>query len=180
VVLELTNRSGKNLTSDIVGRLNQIVSEYKKAQAKPASPGETVTPFNFTLRVVIDEVTVSPDQIKGLTYGEERDIYDNQGQVVDTIRCTVNEYRQLKKATIKGRVDFYDNQVGRVVNVIPISVESVFSNAFASIQGDPDAAGESTMLLLQSKQAAYPAAEQMVLDATDEFVKKVVEVILAE
>jgi hypothetical protein len=156
------------------------VAGYKKAQGKPASTDPSAVPFNFTLRVVIDAVTVSPDQIKGVTYGEERDVYDDQGQVVDTIRCTINEYRQLKKASMKGRVDFYDNQLGRVVNVVPISVESIFSNAFATLQGDPEAAGEATMMLLQSKQADYPAAEQMMLDATDEFVKKVVEVILAE
>jgi hypothetical protein len=180
VEFELYNRSGKKLTSDIVGRLNQLVVDYKTLKFQQVAGEETEVPFKFTVRVVIDEVTVSPDQIKGLTYGEERDVYDSQGQVTDTISRQVNEYRQLKKATMTGRIDFYDNQVGRVVNVVPIKVESVFTNAFGTLKGNPDAAGETTRLLLSSSQAEYPPAEQMILDAADEFVKRSAEVILAE
>jgi hypothetical protein len=34
--------------------------------------------------------------------------------------------------------------------------------------------------LLESKKAAYPSDEQMILTATEEFVKKAKEIILAE
>jgi len=59
-------------------------------------------------------------------------------------------------------------------------VETVFSNAYATLQGDPNAAGETTRQLLISKKAAYPSDEQMILTATEEFAKKAREIILAE
>ena len=176
---ELSNRTGKKLTGDIVGRLNKIVGEYKKAKYGEATATETSPPLKFVLRVVLNEINVSPDQIKELNYGEERDIYRNN-EVVDTISCQVNEYRQLKISAIVGRIDYIDVQMGKVVNVVPIKVESLFTNSYGTLQGNPDAAGDDTRKLIRSKQAEYPSSEQMILDATDEFVKQAKEIILAE
>jgi hypothetical protein len=67
-----------------------------------------------------------------------------------------------------------------VVNRVPVRVESVFSNAYASLQGDPGAAGETTRELLKARKAAYPSDEQMILDAAEEFTRKAREIILAE
>jgi hypothetical protein len=176
---ELYNRSGVSLNADIIGRMDKIVSDYKAAQS-PVTTGQGADQgFEFSLRVIITRIDVSPDQIKEVVYGEERDIYDGE-LVVDTIGCNVYEYRQLKTATLTGRIDYFDKRLGRAVNSIPISVESVFTNAYAKLQGDPDAAGEETIRLLSSKQVDYPSAEEMMWDAADEFVKKAVEVILAK
>ncbi len=180
VGFELQNRSGKNLTANIVGRLNKIVWDYKRSGLQQKDSTQLTQEFSFLVKVVIDEISVGPDQIKELTYGEERDLYNSEGVVVDTIRCQVNEYRQLKKATMSGRIDFYDKQIGQVVNRVPVRVETVFSNAYGSMQGNPEAAGETTRQLLTSRKAPYPGAEQMILDVTDEFVKKSVEIILAD
>jgi hypothetical protein len=175
---ELYNRSGKDLTMPVVSRLNRIVWDYKRAKYGKEEGEPEVVGFKFTIKVVVSEIVIGPDQIKEMAYEEQRDIY-RDAEVVDTINCLVSEFRQLKKATMSGRIDFYDNQIGQVVNTVPIKVESIFANAYGTLQGNPDAAGEETIRLLSSKKADYPSSEQMILDATEEFVKKATEIVLA-
>jgi hypothetical protein len=122
---------------------------------------------------------IGPDQVKDLEYQEERDLYQGE-TVVDTISCLVLESRQLKKAYLSGSLEYFDPRIGQVINSVPIKVETIFSNAYATLQGNPAAAGEDTRKLLDSKKVAYPSDEQMILTATEEFVKKAKEIILAE
>ena len=56
VEFEMYNRSGKKLTSDIVGRLDQLSVDYMGTLRKPDMAGETSRSadfFAFILRVVI-------------------------------------------------------------------------------------------------------------------------------
>jgi hypothetical protein len=176
---DMYNRTHQTVSSAMVDQLTIIIWEFKKAKYGQVQPEVTDNSFAFTLRVVLESIDIGPDQAKDVQYQEERDVYQGD-QVIDTISCLVQESRQLKKAQLIGSLEYVDNQTGQVVNRIPIKVESVFSNAFASLQGDPAAAGDATRELLKSKRAAYPSDEQMILDATEEFCKKAGEIILAE
>ena len=176
---EMHNRTHKNISSSMVNHLSIIIWEFKKArygQVKPAQPDNS---FGFILRVILEDLEIGPDQIRELEYQEERDVYQGK-QVIDTMKCLVSESRQLKKAMLKGSLEYIDKQTGQVVNRIPVKVESVFSNAYATLQGEPGAAGDASRELLKAKKAAYPSDEQMILDATEEFAKKASEIILAE
>jgi hypothetical protein len=179
VEFEMHDRTGKPVSSVMIDQLSIIIWEFKKAKYGQVKPEQPDFSFAFILRVILDDIGIGSDQVKELQYQEERDIYQGSN-VVDTIRCLVNETRQLKKAQLSGSLEYVDKQTGMVVNRIPIRVESVFSNAYATLQGDPAAAGDATRELLKSGRAAYPSSEQMILDATEEFVKKASEVILAE
>jgi hypothetical protein len=163
----------------MIDQLSIIIWEFKKAKYGQGKPSVTDNSFSFTLRVILDDLEIGTDQVRDLEYQEERDLYQGD-QVVDTIRCLVRETRQLKKAQLTGSLEYVDNQTGQVVNRIPVKVESVFSNAFASLKGNPSAAGDATVQLLKAKKAAYPSDEQMILDATVEFSRKAGEIILAE
>jgi hypothetical protein len=177
IEFELYNKTGRKLSSSMDVQLTEIVWAYKKVrygQTREEKPGGR---YHFSLRVILDELKVGPDQIRELEYQEERDVYRGE-EVVDTIRCFVKEYRQLKKASLGGSIEFYDHYAGQVINRIPLRVESVFTNAYAFLQGDAEAAGEETRALLASRKVAYPSEEQMILDAADEFVKKTIQVIL--
>ena len=179
VEFEMHNRTHKAISTSLVDRLTIIIWEFKKASYGQAKPDKADNNFAFTLRVVLDDLKIGPDLVKDVEYQEERDIY-RDGLVVDTIKCLIQESRQLKKAQLAGSLEYLDKQTGRVVNRIPIRVESVFSNACATLQGNPDAAGDATKELLKAKKAAFPSDEQMILDATEEFTKKATEIILAE
>ncbi|MBW6459805.1 MAG: hypothetical protein K0B08_04455 [Bacteroidales bacterium] len=179
IEFELHNKTGRKLSSAMDEQLTQIVWAYKKArygQTKEEKPGGK---YHFSLRVNLDEFNVGPDQIREVEYQEERDVYEGN-EVVDTIRCFIKEYRQLKKASLSGSIEFYDHYAGQVINSIPLNVESVFTNAYAFLQGDAEAASSVTRELLASKKAAYPSEEQMILDAADEFAKKAIEVLLGQ
>jgi hypothetical protein len=159
--------------------LSIIIWEFKRAKYGQVKPDTTDNSFAFIFRVTLDELQIGPDQFKELQYQEERDIYQDN-MVVDTIKCLITETRQLKKALLTGSLEYIDKQTGQVVNRIPIMVESIFSNAYASLQGDVNAAGEETIKLLKAKKAAYPSSEQMILDATEEFSRKAREIIFSE
>jgi hypothetical protein len=179
VLSEMHNRTGQVISNSMIDQLSIIIWDLKKARYGQAKPTTVDNSWPFTLRVILDEMEISPDQVKNLAYQEERDVY--QGTVVvDTIRCLISETRQLKKARLSGSLEYYDPRMGQVINSVPIKVETIFSNEYATLQGNPAAAGEDTRKLLEARKAAYPSDEQMILTATEEFVKKAKETILAE
>ncbi|MBP6871334.1 MAG: hypothetical protein KBC43_04950 [Bacteroidales bacterium] len=179
VEFEMDNRTGKVVSSSMIRYLSVIVWEFKKANYGHEKPGKPDKSFPFTLRVVLDELQIGKDQVRELQYQEERDVM-RDFMIVDTIRCQISETRQLKKAVLSGRLEYIDRRTGRVINRVPVKVESVFTNAYATLQGNPDAAGDETRRLLKSSRVAYPSNEQMILDATEEFAKKATEIILGE
>jgi len=176
---EMHNRTHKMISTSMIDQLSVIIWEFKKARYGQVKPAMADNSFAFALRVILDDLEIGPDQIRELEYQEERDLYQGK-KVVDTIKCLIRESRQLKKAQLSGSLEYLDKQTGQIVNRIPIKVESVFSNAYAILQGDPGAAGDTTQELLKAKKAVYPSDEQMILDATEEFAKKAREIILAE
>jgi hypothetical protein len=176
---ELNNRTGKKISSAIVNQLTSVIWEFKKAKYGQVLAPVNSDSFAFILRINLDEFLIGNDQVKEVQYQEERDVYQGDN-LVDTIKCLVIETRQLKKAMLTGNLEYIDKQNGRVVNRIPLKVESVFRNAYATLQGNPDAAGEETRKLLLSKEAQYPTGEQMILDATEEFSRQAAGIILAE
>jgi hypothetical protein len=179
VKFEMDNQTGKMISSAMVDRLSVITQEFKKARYSRVSVPAVDQSFAFMIRVVLDDMQIGPDQIKDLSYEEERDRYQGE-TVIDTIRCQIKETRQLKKAQLSGRLEYFDPRLNQVINSVPVKVEAIFSNAYATLQGDPAAAGDETKKLLNSKKAAYPTDEQMILKATEEFSDKAREIILAE
>jgi hypothetical protein len=179
VLTELHNNTGKVISNAMLNQLSVIIWDLKRARYGQAKPDTVDNSWPFTLRVILDDMDIGNDQVKNLEYQEERDIYQGE-TVVDTIRCLISETRQFKKALLSGRLEYYDPRMGQVINSVPIKVETVFSNEYATLQGDPAAAGEDTRKLLESKKAAYPSNDQMIMTATEEFVKKAKEVLLAE
>ena len=179
VEFEFHNRTGKEISPALIDRLTIIIREFKKAKYGQEIPQVTDESFAFILRVILDDVEVGPDQYKEVQYQEERDVY-HDGIVVDTIKCLITETRQLKKAMLGGSLEYVDKQTGQVVNKIPLKVESVFRNSYASLQGNPEAAGEETTRLLKAGKAEYPSSDQMIGDALREFTDKARQIILSE
>jgi hypothetical protein len=179
IEFELQNRTGKSISPATVEQLTVIIREFNKARSGLPKPDSTDQSFAFILRVSLEELVIGPDQVRELEYQEERDVL-NGDVVVDTIKCLVSETRQLKKAQLKGSLEYVEKRSGNVVNRVPIQVETIFSNAYATLQGNPDAAGEETRKLLKAAKAGYPGSDQMVRDVTEEFTKKAREIIRGE
>jgi hypothetical protein len=174
---ELFNRTDQPLNTKIVDELSTAVMAYREARFEKMAGEKPGEPFPFVIKIYIAELKVSPEKIKRQDYGEERDIYEN-GVVVDTIRCTVDQFQQLKGSAISGRIDIYDVSAGMVVNTIPISAETMFVHSYGMLTGDPDAAGEETRILISKKKVEFPSNEAIVMDAVTEFTKEAVKVLI--
>jgi hypothetical protein len=109
---------------------------------------------------------------------EERDIYNDEEVIVDTISCRVTENYQRKAATLKGKVEVIDNKKGLLINSVPVAVESVFLHKYATVTGNIDACGPETRELLLRKEAEYPSNEVLVMDAVKMFTDKVSGVVV--
>ncbi len=178
VRFELVNNTGKDLNDAIIGELGKVFREYRAKHSPENTQEKKQGRYDFAIRVVIDRISVSKDQIKILEYKEERDILDDLYNVVDTISCTVTETHQRKSAVMEGRIRYVDNVRKMLVNTVPVRAESVFLHEYGSLHGNVNACGEETKTLVQKKEVPYPSNESIVMDAVDKFRKNVAEVIL--
>jgi len=174
---ELYNRTGWDLQSEIIETLSVAVYAHRRErQEKPQADLQDLS-FPFSIRVYLTELKVSPDRVKKSNYAEERDIFRN-GVVIDTIRCNVDQFKQVKGAVLTGRIDIYDETLKTVINTIPLTAESMFIHSYATLKGNPDAAGAETRLLLAQKEVKFPSNEAIVMDAVEEFMKQAIQVLL--
>lgn len=172
---DLINNSGKTLDPVILSKMENIFTEYENT-LKLKSPDKEKT--DFSIQIVIQDVSVTPGQVKELRFGEERDILDEEGRVVDTIRCQIDETRQRKSAEISALIRYRDNRMGSVVNKVPVKVESIFLHRYGSLRGDPEAASRETLELVKAREQEYPSDKKMLSDAMDKFREKAMTVMM--
>jgi hypothetical protein len=167
---ELHNKTGQELNSSIVSGVSRsfkVINDKKKSYQ-----GKGKARYDFTIRINLDEIKITPEQVKTRAYREERDIFDENNQVVDTISCDVTEHFQRKAALLKGNIQYVDNSKDLVINTVPVTVESIFLHKYGSVQGDIEAMSEETKSLVGRSEAVYPSNEALILDAVGKFRSK--------
>jgi hypothetical protein len=174
---ELYNKTGKVLNNKIVDQLSVAIYAYRETRLKKTGKTHSARSFPFIIRIYLTEVKVSPDRIKEMNYTEERDIY-RDSVVIDTIRCNVDQYKQVKGAVLSGRIDIIDVSMNSVINTIPITAESMFVHSYATLKGNPDAAGEGTRMMLSQNKEEFPSNESILMDAVEQFTKMAIQVLL--
>ncbi len=174
---EFYNRTGKTLNEKIVDQISVAVMAYRAARKDADATTENLRQRPFIIKIYLTDLKVSPDRVKKANYVEERDVYSGD-VVVDTIRCSIDEYKQVKGAVLDGRIDIYDVNMKNVINTVPIHAESMFVYSYATLKGNPDAAGKDTRVLLARKEVEFPSNEAIVMDAAAEFTKEAVKVLL--
>lgn len=171
--LEVHNKTGKKLNKDIVSSM-----KYSFRGLATTSAAGKDAQYNFTIRLILTDIVVTKPQLKTKQYIEERDIYDDDMLVVDTISCTVTENYQRKAASLKGKIELIDQKKNQVINNVPIGVESVFLHKYATVTGNIDACGPETREMLLKKEVEYPTNEVLVMDAVQKFTEKVSQVVM--
>ena len=173
----LVNNSGKELNSYVIQEISSAFTIYNEKLPSTSDNGKSSKDYEFDIKVVVEEISVTRDQIKTLEYVEERDIMNDDGLVVDTISCTVTEFHQRKGAEIKGYVQYIDNKLKTPVNTTPVQAESVFLHTYGSLQGNINAGGEETRALLLKKEAPYPTNASIVMDAVKKYTASIKRVM---
>ena len=174
---ELYNHTGRRLNTKIVNELSSAVYTYRQERLKKGSDQPAGRPMPFIIRIYLTDLLVGNDALKKSNYTEERTVFKNN-VAVDTIRCNIDQYKQEKGVLLKGRVDIYDETMKSVINTIPIKAQKVFVHSYATLKGNPDAAGDQTRALLTRQKIKFPSDGSMVMDATKEFTNQVEKVLL--
>ena len=104
--------------------------------------------------VYVDDIEVSPIRHDEVAFKETKD-----GKT-----ATVTDHTQTKSATLKGSIEYRDND-GRRIGVVPFEVKSNFKNDFTTIAGDKAACSAETLNHLNTKPVPVPTDESLLLDA---------------
>ena len=104
--------------------------------------------------VHVDDVEVSPIRHDEVTFKENKD-----GKT-----ATVTDHTQTKSATLKGGIEYRDND-GRRIGVVPFEVKSNFKNDFTTVAGDQTACSAETLKRLGGMPVPVPVDESLLLDA---------------
>ena len=104
--------------------------------------------------VHVDDVEVSPIRHDEVTFKETKD-----GKT-----ATVTDHTQSKSATLKGGIEYRDND-SRRIGVVPFEVKSNFKNDFTTVAGDQTACSAETQKRLGGMPVPVPVDESLLIDA---------------
>jgi len=155
---------------------------------------------DFTARIIINNVSVSPDGIQESRRVEKTVVEDGFQYVLDArgnvmkdtsgndikvpktreVIAEIFETNQFKAGRIEGSMEITNRANGQVVRRIPLAGETQFRTTSVWFQGDERALTEKTKKILKGHPVPYPAADQLLSDAADLFRSEVGRAIRRE
>jgi hypothetical protein len=186
VIYKMVNKTPFPLPSNFEEELTKISlselnSDWIAYDVKPNSN----TKYDYTILVNMKTIDVSPEQVKETHFDNNKEVPDGFQYLLDakgnvrkdtsgndlklpkykTIKCTVVETAQNKKAMIAGSLDFIDNHTGQIIKTDPITAESIFEHRYATAFGDLSALTPDNAAKLNNKPMPFPPGSEMVLQA---------------
>ncbi len=148
--------------------------------------------FDYLARLSFTEIFVSPEKEQEKIIDRERQVqtgwkyvYDKEGNIVrdslgnavkqpvyETVRAVVHQYRQLKEAAIKARVEITDNRTGKVIYTAPLTSHFIFENVYLDVKGDKRALDDQLNQFINNVRLPFPSNEQMIADAGADLKQK--------
>ncbi len=153
--------------------------------------------YDYTAKIVINNIEVSPERISESNYTDEREIvdgveytYDSAGNVAKDslgnditrprrilIRADITEVLQSKTALVEGSVVLTDLRENRVVEERRLTAEANWENYASSYRGDRRALSRESRRNLGNRPARFPTDESLILDAADELKPELQRII---
>jgi hypothetical protein len=142
--------------------------------------------YDYSIRLNLKEIAVSPEQIKEESYVDEKEITDGwkykldaKGNVVKDsagndikipiikiITCKMVITKQRKSAIIKGTLDYVNNHTGQLIKTDPVIAETFFENDAAAPYGDLNALSSASRKLLNTGHfIPFPSNPDMIMQA---------------
>lgn len=135
-------------------------------------------------------VNISPEQVREREYVEEKTIEDGWYYALDSkgnvkkdslgndiklkkiiqVKCIIRESVQNKQGNVAGSIDLYKLNSTNSYNQLqsnPYNENLVFTNIFASAQGDQRALTDESKRKIGGRPMPFPSNIQMVMDATN-------------
>ncbi|TXF89816.1 hypothetical protein FUA23_09015 [Neolewinella aurantiaca] len=143
--------------------------------------------YDYTARIVIDNIQVSPERVNERAYTDEKEITDGTEYVLDAngnvakdtlgnditrprlvvVRADVLEVLQTKTALVSGSLELFDLRSQRVVDRDELTAEAVFENYASTFRGDRRALSRDTRRYLGNQPVQFPSDESLILEAAD-------------
>jgi uncharacterized Zn ribbon protein len=144
------------------------------------------TTYHYYISLNINDIFISPEQVKEVHYTETRQIEDGFQYVLDAngnvmkdstgndikvpklieIKCDVVEVHLLKTVAVGATISIL-NEDQQPMIFEPLSGEWVFDNRFIKVEGDKRALSDETRKKLSWQPLPFPASEFMILQTTD-------------
>lgn len=142
--------------------------------------------YHYYISLFINDILVSPEQIKEVHYAESKNIQDGFQYALDqngnvmkdslgndikvpkfiTISCNVIEVSQFKSVTVGATIRIV-NELDQPLVHEPLTGEWVFDNRYLIINGDQRALSDDTKAKLSWRPLPFPSSEFMILQTTD-------------
>ncbi len=142
--------------------------------------------FHYNISLQIQDILISPEQVKEYHKTESKEIQDGFQYLLDqngnvmkdslgndikvpklvTINCNVVEVHQFKSVLVGASIRIV-NEFNQLLIDEPLSGEWVFDNRYLFINGDQRALSEDTKRKLSWKPLPFPSDEHIILQTTD-------------
>jgi len=142
--------------------------------------------FHYYVSLYIDQIFVSPEQVKEVHYAETREIQDGYKYVLDpngnvlkdtlgndvkvpkyiTIACNIVEVQQFKSVAVTSTISIVRDDNQPLIQE-PLTGEWFFDNKFITATGDQRAMSEATRQKIGWRPMPFPSSEYMILQTTD-------------
>jgi hypothetical protein len=161
--------------------LNGMDSQWRRFHLRP----ERTLAYDYTAKIVIASVAVSPERITERAYIDQKEIVDGDEYVLDdagnvlkdslgndvtrprkvTISAEVIEVFQSKSAIVTGELILLDARTNRTIDRKSITTESIFENYASTFNGDRRALSTETRRRIGNRPIDFPPSETLILQA---------------
>jgi hypothetical protein len=144
--------------------------------------------YDYSMRVNLRDINVSPEQIKERQVIKEKQIadgkknlLDDRGQIVKdslgnaiqvdnlkTVRCEYYEFTQFKATQVTGNVEYVNLKTNQLMDAFPITSEFIFEHVYATSRGDRRALDTKLIPFLEQRAVPFPTEEQMIYDTGED------------
>lgn len=153
--------------------------------------------YDHLIVLNISDITFSPESVERQIIRETKEVqdgmkydYDSDGNVKKdslgndiripnfvNISAEVTDAIQQKSAFLGGSLDIFELGSDQLLRTENLSVEWVFENRFATVQGDERALSEESEDIVGGRELPFPSNEQMVMDSADMLKERAIAII---
>lgn len=175
--------------------LNGMDSRWRRFHLTP----ERGLAYDYTAKIVIADVQVSPERIAERVYLDQKEIVDGTEYVLDangnvakdslgnditrprkvTVTAEVIEVLQTKAAVVTGELILLDSRSNRPIDRKSITAEAVFENYASTFNGDRRALSSETRQRIGNRPTDFPPSELLILQAAEQLKPVLQEKLVA-
>lgn len=200
VLFKMENRTGVPLPPNFEEELSKIsLSDLNANWLLYETKENKQHHYDYTILVNMKQIDVSPEAVKEINTTETKEVRDGYEYILDergnvkkdslgndmkkpkykTIKCTLSETYQSKKAIIAGTLDYINNNTGQLIKTNPIASENFFEYSSATAIGDLNALKPESKSKLGKKPIPFPNNFDMIFKAGQTLKGMVKDIIWA-